>query len=973
MDKLQLQFQNVRSLKTITKNRHELRNLKHQLLTEGPDVLSLVETWLDDSVLDHELEINGYHFFRKDRGSRGGGILVYIKDSIMCHRRSDLEPDNNSINEFLCLEISNSSSGSLLLVSFYRPPRPDTCFNNDLYEILCKHGKSGQHGKSGPKICLIGDLNLPEIRWSDLPDSPPQYRDLIDILTEHNLVQINKCPSRTDNMNILDVVLTNFPDYFSEVCYHASLIFSDHEMIEFSMGWPYKTKKSEVRWIYNFKNANYDELNYRIQELNLSSIVDKYNYNLDLAWYFWSFNIKHIINTYIPKFQVKNKTSPWIDGEALHHIHLKRQAWKKARQTNSEVDWSNYKSINNKCKSVLNRKYDEYINSSFNEINVQPKKFWNLVSIKGNKTSSLPHEMYFADNTFQNPEDKAESFNEFFFSSFNNAEYEPIDARTFNNDNLNLLQVSTDEVYRVLLDLDCTKATGPDNIPASFLRSCAHTLCDSLALLFNLSLRSGVLPSEWKKANIVPVFKKGDKRSVKNYRPVSLLSIVSKCLERLIFNKIYPVLDQDININQHGFRKGYSTTTQLLEFYDKLQSYLDQGIQCDAIYLDLAKAFDSVPHSLLLVKLKSFGICGALLKWFTNYLSYRSQRVVCEGKTSGSKPVLSGVPQGSILGPLLFILYINDLIDVCDVEIALYADDAKIMQPIFREEDCLKLQDTLNSIVSWSDQWGLKFNASKCKTISFTRSRHRINNQYYIHGISLEKVSSFCDLGIMVNSSLNWNDHVNSITNKASQRLGIVKRTIGFSASEEVKKACIKTFVLPLLEYGTQLWGNCNFKSASRVEQVQRRASRYILNEYNSDYDYRTRLIKCDMLPLSFRRSFLDLSFLLKLLHEENCLNFLSYYTFLPETRTRDGFSLRCVNNNFRTSSFRSFYFNRVCHEWNSLPLRLREECTEDNGNINVYKHVIKDHLKDVFLNRYDVDNKCTWKLRCFCNNCLLI
>jgi hypothetical protein len=256
------------------------------------------------------------------------------------------------------------------------------------------------------------------------------------------------------------------------------------------------------------------------------------------------------------------------------------------------------------------------------------------------------------------------------------------------------------------------------------LKQCATQLAPSICCLINISLAAGSPPTEWLKANVVPIHKGGARDTVCNYRPVSLLSVVSKVAERCIFNRIFPHVEHQLHNSQHGFLPGKSTATQLLEFTHNIGNVTDSGGQVDVIYLDFAKAFDSVPHRLLIHKLKSYGFHGNLLRWLEGYLFHRKQRTVSGGTESDWLPVLSGVPQGSILGPLLFSLYINDMpTSILDSLILLYADDTKCYRTVHTLMDCYLLQRDLNLLLEWSTVWKLHFNPRKCKALSITNSR----------------------------------------------------------------------------------------------------------------------------------------------------------------------------------------------------------------------------------------------------------
>ncbi|CAB3982156.1 Hypothetical predicted protein [Paramuricea clavata] len=287
-----------------------------------------------------------------------------------------------------------------------------------------------------------------------------------------------------------------------------------------------------------------------------------------------------------------------------------------------------------------------------------------------------------------------------------------------------------------------SKASGPDGIPARILKECSHQIAPSICDLLNHSLRTGRLPSEWKSADVTPIHKKDLKEPVENYRPISLLPIISKVLERCVSRRFYDHIIHLITPSQHGFLRNRSCITQLVQVLHSVGQCLDKNLQSDIIYLDFAKAFDSVDHQILLRKLKSYGVTGRLLDWFRNYLSGRTQRVVVEGVPSSWVPVISGVPQGSILGPILFAVFINDLPEVISngSPEAMYADDTKLFRNINSTTDGDCLQESLSNLDKWSHDNNIKFNALKCKVLSVTRKKYPVTYNYHLGSSSLLRV-----------------------------------------------------------------------------------------------------------------------------------------------------------------------------------------------------------------------------------------
>ena len=379
---------------------------------------------------------------------------------------------------------------------------------------------------------------------------------------------------------------------------------------------------------------------------------------------------------------------------------------------------------------------------------------------------------------------------------------------------------------------------------------------------FNLSMRLSQVPNMWKCAYVSPIHKKGDRDKVNNYRPVSLLSIVSKIMERCIYNHIYSFISKDISEKQHGFFSVRSCNTQLLEVYHKIGDFLDKGFQTDVIYLDFSKAFDSVPHSLPIHKLKTFGFIGDLLSWLKSYLTGRKQQVVIEGAKSSWLSVTSGVPQGSILSPLLFLLYINDMPDVVSFcSISLFADDAKCFFKIRSLNDCVLLQQDIESLLMWSYIWGMDFNIDRCNVLS-TRNNLPFIFEYTILDKPLQRVQHMRDLGVLINTNLTWGTHCRGLINKCNRTMDMIKRAVGFNAPVDVTTSLYRTLVRSNLEHCSSVWSPSTVSDTKAIESIQRAATRYILNYPEIKYDQRCTML--NLHPLSYRREITDLLYVFK-------------------------------------------------------------------------------------------------------------
>ena len=333
--------------------------------------------------------------------------------------------------------------------------------------------------------------------------------------------------------------------------------------------------------------------------------------------------------------------------------------------------------------------------------------------------------------------------------------------------------ITTEGVAKLLHGLNPNKATGPDDIPARILQLAANELAPALQIIFQKSLDTGKLPLSWSQANIAPIFKKGDRSLAVNYRPISLTSICCKILEHIIFTNIMNHFDcySVLTDRQHGFRSKHSTESQLIITTHDLAQSLNKKLQVDMIILDFSKAFDTVPHNRLLNKLDRYGIRNKTHTWISNFLKYRKQRVVIGGEHSTWTQVMSGVPQGTLLGPLLFLTYINDLPNNINSSIRLFADDCVLYREIKNEIDSQELQKDLNSLMKWECDWQMNFNPKKCFVMRLTHARHMTRFNYILGDKSLQETDNHPYLGVHITNDLTWNKHIHQITATANRTL----------------------------------------------------------------------------------------------------------------------------------------------------------------------------------------------------------
>ena len=408
--------------------------------------------------------------------------------------------------------------------------------------------------------------------------------------------------------------------------------------------------------------------------------------------------------------------------------------------------------------------------------------------------------------------EKTDLFNTYFSNASTvddtNAEI-PLPEQIYPN-KLNSILVTADDIKDQLAILDTSKCYGPDGVSPKLVKEAGHILISPLQRLFNLSLNKGKFPKMWKQANVLPIFKKGNPNDPGNYRPVSLLCCFSKIFERIIFKYVYNHLIDHylISMWQSGFRPGFSTVTQLTELYHKFCEAVSQGKEVRCVFLDISKAFDRVWHKGLIVKLQNCGLDNELLSWFTDYLKDRSQRVLINGQTSNWIAIQSGVPQGSVLGPLLFLVYINDLVPVVNhCNIRLYADDACLFIELKDHLGaCNQINHDLERISDWANKWLVNFSPEKCKSMIVSNKHQKDGHPpLQFDGTVIKQVIQHMHLGVILSHNLKWSNHIEYISNKANKRLNLMKK-FKYDLDRRTLEIIYFSFVRPILEYADMVW-----------------------------------------------------------------------------------------------------------------------------------------------------------------------
>ena len=505
------------------------------------------------------------------------------------------------------------------------------------------------------------------------------------------------------------------------------------------------------------------------------------------------------------------------------------------------------------------------------------------------------------------------------------------------------VRFTVDVIREKLIKLQENKSPGPDGIHPMILKQCAEELALPLSIIFQESFDTAQLPSDWKSANISSIYKKGSKQEASNYRPVSLTSVLCKVMESILKDHVTEFLleKQWLSTSQHGFMAGRSCLTNLLEAFEAWTRLLDEGHGIDVIFLDYKKAFDTVPHKRLLVKLKQLGLPVKVIAWIRDFLTGRQMRVMMQGSFSDWVRVISGVPQGSVLGPLLFLIFVNDLPQWVTNSMKMFADDTKIWTVIDGPEDSKRLQEDLDTLMKWSQSWLLKFNPEKCKVMHIG---HTYPTQYVMidNGIQcmLGETTEEKDLGVTVTSDLKPGRQCTLSAKKAMSVLGLIKRTFKRIDADDFK-ILYNCYVRPHLEYCIQAWCPYLVKDIQCLERVQRRATKLVVGMKH--LPYQDRLSRLGIYSLDKRRLRGDLIEMYKLLSGKENVDYSQFFQLAPSSYNLRGHSQKLFVQRSRLNCRKFFFSQRSVNEWNRLPAEIVEA-----PSVNSFKNRLDKTWTDV-------------------------
>ena len=822
----------------------------------------------------------------KRRGRDGGGTACYLKNDIAAGTDTIINFSNEVI-EVLGLHIKVKN---LVLIIVYRQPdnrvgghrSTHIHFKESLEKI---QDALMQLPKPTPDIIMCGDFNLPHASWPEGKIKPGASTDeqfmieyLMTFINEFYFTQEILTPTHNRG-NILDLLLTNNSELLHS--YESNeILFSDHYLIEGKINYKSaedmaenKTNPTDTK-----TNPNFDQLNFFSEKINWKKINEEFQ-RFNWKEEFRGLRPEEMLNRFLHNcFSICGKYIPLkrkTFKSAMNKIPRDRRNLMRRRKRKQNAISSVHspshkakllaevKAIEKQLKSSYENDLAENEHKAILAIGKNSKYFYSYAKKFSKIKTTIGPLLDAAKKLISCPEKMAEILKRQYDAVFSvplesMMESTDIFDKNYNVEGPVLSDISFDpvDIEEAIDELSANSAAGPDQFPAVLLKQCKKVLSKPLYLIWKKSLSTGEIPNALKTANIVPIHKGGSKGEAKNYRPVALTSHIIKIFEKVLRNHIVSHMEENnlINPGQHGFRTGRSCLSQLLAHFETITQILEEGDNVDVIYLDFSKAFDKVDFLVILRKIKHLGITGNIGKWIYSFLTDRTQSVIVNGMKSSVSEVKSGVPQGSVLGPLLFLVLLGDIDkSIASAFVSSFADDTRVGHRIKTVGDVTALQDDLNSIYQWSAENNMTFNSEKFECIRYGKKKELHETTVYLSDVSssITPKDQVNDLGVLISSNCLFKNHIDNVVKTANKLCGWILRTFK-TRTPKLMVLLWKSLVLSKLDYCSQLWSPTGKGDIQKLEMVQRSFIRKI--DEMKHLDYWSQLKKLHLYSLERRR-----------------------------------------------------------------------------------------------------------------------
>ena len=785
---------------------------------------------------------------------------------------------------------------------------------------------------------MIGDFNLPEINWSDNTASSLKGRNFLDACIERGMEQMVSFSTHIKG-NTLDLVLVDRTGSVNSVAPLGRLGRSDHEILWIEVANSEKLKP-EKKYVKNWRKADWNEMRVRMGERDWAAELR--GLSAEESWSRLKSALQNAIEDLVPLREVRMADRPaWLSVSLLQEIRKKRKLWAALKRCPSEANKAEYKQVEKKVQKKI-RNAKKRFEQRLAADNTTDKKFFSYIRAK-TKSRSDVGPLKSDGKSVTGSKEIADVLNKYFGSVFQPEEEGPVpEPKEYNSTaRCGGVNFRPSLVKKAIKKLKTHSAPGPDGITPRVLQELVEEVSTPLSIVFMISMESSSVPEDWRRANVTPIFKKGPKADPSNYRPVSLTSVPGKLMESVIKDSMMAHLRRSriISGTQHGFMPHKSCTTNLLEFLETATKLVDEGRSLDIIYLDFAKAFDLVPKLRLIKKLQAHGFTGKVLKWISAWLSNRQQRVVLNGQQSSWIQVTSGVPQGSILGPILFTIFINDLDEGVDEVVKIlvkFADDTKLGHAVDTDQEREAFQTALDTLCSWAETWNMRFNVDKCHVVHVGRSNKKFG--YFMNGVQLTESEEERDIGVIINNKLKPSAQCERAARTAKGVLGQILRAFSYR-DRTILPRLYAQYVRPHLEFGVQAWAPWQRADIDILEEVQKKMVRAVTGLTMGTYE--EKCAELALPTLEERRHTLDLVQTYKIVHNVDDVQREKWFSIRQDggglrTRAAEGGPL-LAGTVSRLEVRHNFFSQRVVDKWNRLP-----SATKNARNVAQFKNMLR-------------------------------
>ena len=874
-------------------------------------IACITETWLKkNNTIYNDFFFNNQFqpLFAHREKRKGGGCAILISN---CLTFRCIFQGSKFQCELICVKLLIAQP--ILIICIYRPP--DCTVKNTRKILKYIYNLLG----NTKRYIILGDFNSPNINWNMLAASDQIGKVLLEFINQTNAIQSVNKPTR--EKAILDLVLS-FPDNLVSTNVIENFSTSDHNMVKFKVCINERCKriKQSNVLVRNINRKNLNECRKNISSINWDYILPYY-FSIEEKYSKLTTCLLGIYDKIMPLRPIKKIIKEKYPRDIKDLYKRKLSTYNELKKTPLNIDIKmKYKIISKQLKTKIQshnlKKEQIAISKGYNSIHKFIKR----------KMGDNGYIAFLTDSNDKIYKDNLEKSNILAKTFLTNFSDKKLQNEVINENNeLSMLDLDLDviQIRELLRKLPNKNSTSPDGIPYILLKHSAEELAPILTEIFRIILDSGNIPKIWSTSIIIPIHKKGDKSDPNNYRPISLTCTLCRVLERIISIEIIRFLNKKsyFSDDQYGFLTNRSTSTQMLVMLNDFYKAIQLNKSIDLVYIDFARAFDSVPINRILYKLKSIGISGKIYMFIKNFLENRTFRVKIEDTLSDSFSTLSGVPQGSVLGPLLFLIFINDLPKYLpeSINIKIYADDVKLYIEHKNDFETEILSEALSCIEQWSIINGIDISLEKCVVLYIGKNNNK--RKYRLLGKQMSEVDSVRDLGIIIDSSLSFSQHYEKIIKNAYFLTHQIFRLI---KTKDINKLvfCYKTYVRPCLEYATEVWNPSKVETSHQIERVQKFFTRIALKICSiTPRNYEERLKLCKLKKLAERRCISDLCMTYKFITGHTHLRPDKFFIFAKRNLRRKyliqnkGYSFKTKNN----------FFIRVINIWNKLPREVIE------------------------------------------------